>query len=64
MKPFFEGKKAFSNPRFYRGLNGKLLIEANPYEEGTKKYQDWETGYNEAYFRQKEKVDARQQKNP
>lgn len=49
MKPFFDGQRAFKNPRFNRGPNGGLLIEPNPHKEGTKKHQDWETGYNKAY---------------
>jgi hypothetical protein len=50
MKPFFEGQRAFRNPRFYKGKNGKLILEANPYKEDTKDYKDWEYGFQKAYF--------------
>jgi hypothetical protein len=50
MKPFHEGQRAFKNPRFYRGKQGNLLLEENPYKENTKDYRDWEYGFQTNYF--------------
>jgi len=60
MKPYHAGQKAFRSPKFYRGEKGHLVQEANPYTEGSKDYNDWNFGYDKAYYDNLAKVQERE----
>lgn len=49
MKPFHQGRKAFTKPKFTT-INGFKVLKGNPYDEGTKDHRDWEFGYSKAYY--------------
>ena len=49
IKPIKQGIRAFKRPRFFKGKSGVLMMEANPYEEGSQEYKEWEFGFTKAF---------------
>ena len=59
VKTIKQGARAFRFPKFAT-VNGYTVVKGNPYKVDTEEHRQWEQGYNEAYFKNLDRIKKRE----